>query len=148
LLAPARTLTHERFCVAGPQYPPSIEWPENAERLEHVPPDEHPRFYCAQDYTLSVTRAEMSRTGWAPSVRLFEAGACGAAVITDPWPGVEMLFRPGYDILVAHDAGDVVRILRETTADKRRAIGERLRERVLAYHTAERRAEELEAIAA
>jgi spore maturation protein CgeB len=147
LLAPARTLADGRFCVAGPQYPQAIDWPANTERVEHVPPDEHPRFYCAQEYTLSVTRAEMLRTGWAPSVRLFEAGACGAAVITDPWPGVETLFRPGYDILVAHEADDVVRILRETPADERRAIGERLRERVLAHHTADRRAEELEAVA-
>ena len=33
--------------VAGPQYPPAIDWPANVERLEHVPPAEHPAFYAA-----------------------------------------------------------------------------------------------------
>lgn len=148
LLSPARSLAAARFCVAGPQYPSSIEWPANAELVEHVPPADHPRFYCSQDFTLSVTRAAMRRAGWSPSVRLFEAGACGVPVITDPWPGVDALFRPGLDILVARGTRDVMRILRETPRREREAMGRRLRDRVLALHTAEHRAEELEAVAA
>jgi spore maturation protein CgeB len=148
LLEPARRLPDSRFCVAGPQYPPDFDWPANVELVEHLPPPEHPRFYCAQNFTLSVTRADMLRAGWSPSVRLFEAGACGVPVITDPWPGIEALFQPGHDILVARDAGDVVRILDETDAAARDAIGERLRARVLTLHTAAQRAEELEAVAA
>jgi spore maturation protein CgeB len=148
LLEPAAALSVDRFCVAGPQYP-EASWPANVERIEHLAPVEHPAFYCAQAFTLSVTRADMLRAGWSPSVRLFEAGACGVPVITDRWPGVDVLFRPGHDVLVARDAADVVRILRETSADERDAIGARLRARVLALHTAGQRAEELEqAIAA
>ena len=90
----------------------------------------------------------MLRAGWSPSVRLFEAGACGVPVITDAWPGIDVLFRPGHDILVARDGDDVVRILRETTAEERDAVGARLRARVLALHTAGQRAEELEEVAA
>jgi spore maturation protein CgeB len=90
----------------------------------------------------------MRRVGWSPSVRLFEAGACGVPVITDLWPGLDVLFRPGHDILVAHDVNDVLRILRETTPEERDAIGARLRRRVLAHHTSVHRAEELEALAA
>jgi spore maturation protein CgeB len=148
LLDAARSLRHASFCVAGPQYPDDVEWPANIELVEHLPPPEHPGFYCAQDFTLSVTRAEMRRAGWSPSVRLFEAGACGVPVITDPWAGVDVLFRPSYDILVARNVQDVLRILRETTPAERDAIGSRLRERVLALHTAAHRAEELEALAA
>ncbi|MFL5926975.1 MAG: glycosyltransferase [Gaiellaceae bacterium] len=148
LLGPAGALRNARFCVAGPQYPRTAEWPANVELVEHLPPPEHPSFYSAQQFTLSVTRTEMMRAGWSPSVRLFEAGACAVPVITDAWPGVDELFRPGHDILVAREAKDVVRILRETPPDERDAIGERLRARVLALHTAEQRAEELEAVAA
>lgn len=147
LFGAARALRGCSFCVAGPQYPPDVDWPRNVERIPHLPPPEHPRFYCAQEYTLSVTRADMLRAGWSPSVRLFEAGACGVPVITDPWPGLEMLFEPGRDILVARDTGDVVRILAETSPEERAAVGRRLRARVLALHTASQRARELEAVA-
>lgn len=145
LLEPARRLPGSRFAVAGPQYPAEIEWPPNVERLEHLAPVGHAGFYAAQAFTLNVTRAAMRRAGWSPSVRLFEAAACGVPVISDAWPGIEELFRPGSEILVARHAEDVVRHLRETDEDERRAIGERARRRVLAEHTAERRAEELEA---
>jgi spore maturation protein CgeB len=148
LLEPARAEPTRRFCVAGSQYPPELEWPANVDVVEHLPPPEHPRFYCAQDFTLSITRADMLRAGWSPSVRLFEAGACGVPVITDAWPGIDVLFRPGHDILVARDADELLRILRETSPDERDRIGERLRMRVLALHTAQQRAEELEEVAA
>jgi spore maturation protein CgeB len=145
LLEPARALPEERFVVAGPKYPDDIDWPANVDRIEHLPPLHHPRFYCAQAFTLSVTRADMVLAGWSPSVRVFEAGACGVPVITDPWPGVETLFSPGSDIYVA---GDVHTILCETDEDERRRVGERLRARVLGAHTAAHRAEELERVAA
>ena len=37
LVEPARRLPHLRFVVAGPQYPDDVDWPDNVERLEHVP---------------------------------------------------------------------------------------------------------------
>jgi spore maturation protein CgeB len=144
LLEPARRLPEARFAVAGPQYPQGIEWPPNVERIEHLPPSGHAGFYAAQAFALNVTRAAMVRAGWSPSVRLFEAAACGVPVVSDPWPGLDELFRPGREILVARGTEDVVRYLRETDEDERRALGERARRRVLAEHTAERRAEELE----
>jgi spore maturation protein CgeB len=145
LLEPARRLPEARFAVAGPQYPPGLDWPPNVGRIEHLAPADHAGFYAAQGFTLNVTRAAMARAGWSPSVRLFEAAACGVPAISDPWPGLDELFRPGLEILVARGAGDVVRYLRETDEEERRALGERARRRVLAEHTAERRAEELEA---
>ena len=145
LIEPARQLAEGEFAVAGPQYPEQIEWPPNVERIEHVAPADHPGFYAGQRFTLNVTRAQMRDAGWSPSVRLFEAAACATPVISDRWDGLDQIFTPGEEILVADSAEDVVRYLAETGEDKRLALGERARARVLAEHTAERRCEQLEA---
>ena len=144
LLRPARALPGLSFAVAGPQYPAGIDWPPNVERAEHLPPPEHPAFYAAQRYTLNVTRADMVAAGWSPSVRLFEAAACGVPVVSDAWEGLDSLFRPGREILLAETAGDVLRLLRDIPEDRRAAIGAAARARVLAGHTASVRAGELE----
>jgi spore maturation protein CgeB len=145
LLEPARSLERERFALAGPQYPPRIDWPPNVERIEHLAPEAHPRFYARQRFTLNVTRPAMVRAGWSPSVRLFEAAACGVPVISDRWDGLEAFFRPGSEILVVDSPEDVVHALRSVSAEEARAIGAAARERVLAEHTPEQRAQELEA---
>lgn len=144
LLEPARRRPEMRFSVAGPQYPGDIAWPSNVERIEHLPPGEHAAFYASQRFTLNVTRADMVRAGWSPSVRLFEAAACGTPVVSDPWPGLETIFAPGREILIAKSTADALRLLDETTEDQRRAIGERARRRVLAEHTAAHRVRQIE----
>jgi spore maturation protein CgeB len=145
LVESARRLSDAEFVVAGPQYPPELEWPANVGRIEHLAPGEHPRFYARQRFTLNLTRPAMVRAGWSPSVRLFEAAACGVPVISDAWPGLDHLFRPGAEIVVAESAADVVETLERVSPDEARAIGAAARRRVLAEHTPERRAEELEA---
>jgi spore maturation protein CgeB len=144
LIEPARWSSAADFAVAGPQYPQRIDWPPNVERIEHVAPGEHASFYASQRFTLNVTRAEMRAAGWSPSVRLFEAAACGVPVISDRWEGLESLFTPDEEILIADATTDVVDFLAETGDEEAREIGERARERVLAEHTAERRCEQLE----
>ncbi|MFL6005208.1 MAG: glycosyltransferase [Gaiellaceae bacterium] len=144
LRTPAELMPEARFVVAGPQYPPDVEWPENVERIEHLAPGDHAAFYAAQELTLNVTRDAMVRAGWSPSVRLFEAAACGVPAISDWWDGLGAFFEPGLEILVARDTDEVVRHLRSTSADERREIGARARSRVVAEHTPTRRAEQLE----
>ncbi|MBV9784685.1 MAG: glycosyltransferase [Acidisphaera sp.] len=144
LCTPARLWAEGRFVVAGPQYPATLDWPANCERIEHLPPAEHPPFYAAQRFTLNVTRADMIRRGYSPSVRLFEAAACATPVISDWWPGLDTLFRPGEEILIARSAAEVLRILHETSEPARQRIGARARARVLAAHTGDHRAAELE----
>jgi spore maturation protein CgeB len=144
LIEPARRAPGSAFAVAGPQYPVGIEWPDNVERIEHVAPGDHPAFYAAQRFTLNTTRAEMREAGWSPSVRLFEAAACGVPAISDRWEGLDRIFTPGEEILIADSAEDVLRFLAEVDEDERRAIGERARRRILAEHTAARRCEQLE----
>ncbi len=144
LLEPARREPALRCVVAGPQYPGDIAWPANVERIEHLAPADHPRFYAAQRFTVNVTRADMVAAGWSPSVRLFEAGACAVPVISDAWDGLETFFLPGREILIACEPHEVLLTLTDTSEDARRAIGRRARERVLAAHTADARAAELE----
>jgi spore maturation protein CgeB len=144
LVEPAKRLPEASFAVAGPQYPATIEWPANVERIEHLAPGEHPAFYAAQRFTLNVTREEMRAAGWSPSVRLFEAAACGVPVISDRWPGLDSIFRIGEEILVADSTAEATRFLAEVGDDERREIAARARRRVLAEHTAEHRCEQLE----
>ncbi len=144
LLTPARSWSQGRFVVAGPQYPSSVVWPRNVRRRTHLPPPRHRAFYNAQRFTLNVTRANMVRAGFSPSVRLFEAAACGIPIISDYWPGLENFFGPGREILVARSPGESLAYLRDLSETERCAIGRRARARVLANHTARHRACELE----
>ena len=145
LVEPARRWADGRFVVAGPQYPPHLAWPDNVERVTHLAPREHRAFYNAQRFTLNVTRADMVAAGWSPSVRLFEASACGTPIVSDWWEGLGDVLRVGEEILVARDADDALRAVRGMPEDERLALGAAARARVLASHTAAHRAAELEA---
>lgn len=140
LLDPARRAPDLEMVVAGPQYPQTVMWPPNVERIEHLAPAEHRAFYTAQRFTLNITRADMRQAGYSPSVRLFEAAACGTPIISDHWQGIEAFFTPGEEILLAETGDDVLRYLLEISDNERRAMGERARARVLADHTAAHRA--------
>jgi spore maturation protein CgeB len=144
LVEPARRRPDLAFVVAGPQYPPDLAWPANVERFDHLAPGDHAAFYTAQRFTLNVTRADMVRAGHSPSVRLFEAAACGTPVITDPWAGLEAVFEPGWEILVARSADEALALVGGMPEERRRSVGERARRRVLAEHTAAHRARALE----
>lgn len=143
MLEPARRWKEGRFVVAGPQYPEILEWPANMERIVHLPPSSHRRFYNEQRFTLNVTRADMVRAGYSPSVRLFEAAACGTPIISDYWDGLDTIFTPGREVLISRSPEETLGILRQMSDDERRAVGKRARERVLSEHTAEHRAKAL-----
>jgi spore maturation protein CgeB len=143
LVEPARRWPEGSFCVAGPGYPETIEWPANVERIYHLAPEWHRSFYNDQRFTLNITRADMIRAGYSPSVRLFEAAACGTPIISDWWTGLDTFFCPDEEILIAHTPEDTLRFLRDLAPEHAKRIGERGRQRVLAAHTAAHRAEEL-----
>ncbi|RZK77446.1 MAG: glycosyltransferase, partial [Methylobacterium sp.] len=145
LVDAARQAPHLRFVVAGPQYPDAVDWPRNVERIEHVAPRDHPAFYAASRYTLNVTRADMIRAGYSPSVRLFEAAACGTPILTDRWDGLETVLAPGREILPVETAGEVLGLLEGQPETERRRLADAARARVLARHSAGHRAAELEA---
>ena len=144
LIEPARRSRKLSSVVVGPMYPTELSWPANVERIEHLAPTAHRRFYNSQRFTLNLTRADMRAAGYSPSVRLFEAAACGTPIISDYWPGLETFFELDEEILTASSADQVLQYLKDINDDERRAIGERARVRVLASHTSEQRAIELE----
>ena len=145
LLAPALMLADHQFVVAGSRYPEHLVWPDNVSRIEHLSQHQHPPFYSRQRFTLNLTRADMRALGFSPSVRLFEAAACGTPVISDRWPGIETIFEPGTEILLVSDAREVSQILRDIPEERRLAIADKARRRILADHTPDHRARQLEA---
>src|SRR5205823_14214498 len=125
LCAPARALSDRRFIVAGPQYPDSLQWPANVQRFMHLEPKYHPVLYSSSRLVLNVTRRDMVMAGYSPSVRLFEAAACGATIVSDNWAGLDTFFIPGDEILLPASSDDVVRYLRDIDDGELRRIGER-----------------------
>jgi spore maturation protein CgeB len=144
MLEPARRWSAARMIVAGPLYPETVQWPRNVKRIDHLPPAKHRSFYNMQKFTLNVTRADMIRAGYSPSVRLFEAAASGTAIISDAWQGLDEFFEIGTEILIARSPEDTLDLIRRLSGRERGAVGRRARARVLAEHTAERRALQLE----
>ncbi|PYV83480.1 MAG: glycosyltransferase [Acidobacteria bacterium] len=144
LCAPASRLPEKKFIVAGPQYPAPMTWPQNVKRIIHLEPKFHPPFYCSSRFTLNLTRKLMVDHGYSPSVRLFEAAGCGAAIISDNWKGLESFFVPGKEVMLAESSEEVVNYLSAVGEEEARAIGSRAQERVIAEHSAEKRAEQFE----
>jgi spore maturation protein CgeB len=141
-IEPARHRPTSRFLIGGAKYPQAFPWSDNIYFVRHLPPSEHPAFYCSSRVTLNVTRAPMAEMGYCPSGRLFEAAACGAAVLSDSWDGLNEFFEPQSEILVASTTEDALAALDLSDHDLRR-IGRAARERALSDHTAERRALQL-----
>jgi len=142
---PARLCPQRRFRMAGAQYPHDFPWSANVYFDRHLPPHEHAAFLCSSRLTLNVTRAHMSRLGFCPSGRLFEAAACGVAILSDEWAGLDAFYRPHAEILVARTAQDTLAALAMEDATLR-AVGAAARERTLDEHTSMHRAQRLVAL--
>jgi spore maturation protein CgeB len=145
LLEPARQRPDLRFVVAGAQYPATTAWARNVEHLSHLAPRDHPAFYASLRWTLNLTRADMVRAGYSPSVRLFEAAACGIPIISDRWAGLDSLFVSEREIMLADTAEAALAAL-ELPDQQTFGIGARARQRILAEHTSQHRAAQLENI--
>jgi spore maturation protein CgeB len=141
-IAAARRRSRRKFLVGGAQYPADFSWPKNVRFVQRVPREEHAAFFCSSRITLNVTRAAMARMGWCASGRLFEAAACGTAILTDEWSGLDEFYAPGSEILVARTTDDTLQALAldSATLDKMRRAA---RERTLEEHTCEQRARTL-----
>jgi spore maturation protein CgeB len=146
LCEPAKQLPEAKFIVAGPQYPRQIRWPRNVKRITHLNARWHPHFYSSSRITLNVTRRDMVLAGYSPSVRLFEAAACGATMASDNWPGLDTFFTPGEEILLPTGAADIVHYVRDLSDTELQRIGGHAADRVHAEHTSAHRAGELESL--
>ncbi|HZH09066.1 MAG TPA: glycosyltransferase [Microvirga sp.] len=146
-IEPAGLRHSRRFLIGGAQYPEDFPWQPNIHFVCHLPPAEHPAFFSSSRLTLNITRQAMAEMGWCPSGRLFEAAACGTPILSDAWEGLESFFEPGREILIARTTEDAIAALDLSDAELKR-IAHAGRERVLAEHTSEHRARELETLLA
>jgi spore maturation protein CgeB len=146
-IEPASSRPSRKFLIGGAQYPQDFPWRPNINFVRHLPPAEHAAFFSSSRLTLNVTREAMVEMGWCPSGRLFEASACGVPILSDIWEGLDSFFKPGHEILIAKSTEDAVGALDLSEAELAR-IAKASRERTLAEHSAERRAQELEKLIA
>ena len=80
-----------------------------------------------------------------PTIRVFEALACGIPLVSSPWDDAEGLFTPGSDYLVARDGREMRQHLADLLADpsEASAMADRGRQAILARHTCAHRVDEL-----
>ena len=88
----------------------------------------------------------MAATGFSPATRVFEAAGAAACLIPAAWDGVERFLEPGREVLVAAGGDAVAEDLDALTPERAETIGAAARARVLAEHTYDRRADDLEAV--
>ena len=141
-LEPARRSPEREFVLAGSLYPWDWSWPANVRRFDHVAPENHAALFSSSRCSLNITRQQMAQNGYCPSGRFFEAAACGTPILTDWWDGLDAFFMPGEELLVVESADDVLSALGRSDHELSR-MAARARERTLAEHTAENRANEL-----
>ena len=132
-----------------------VRYPEKAlEKLSHagieyrgyLPNLRAPEVYASSAISLHVPRRQYANgLAGVPTIRVFEALACGAPLLCAPWQDAEHLFRPNEDYLVADDGAamksEIAHLLKDARA--RTQLGEAGRNAVLARHTCRHRAEQL-----
>ena len=141
LVEPARRRPEGRFVVAGPGFADG-GLPPGAIYFPYVAPAERAEFDGAAGCVLNAARHGGHEASCSPPARLFEAAAAGACVVSEPFPGLESLFRPGEEVLIASTTEEVLAAL-DLPAEERAAIGLRARYRCLKEHTYAQRAREL-----
>ena len=110
-----------------------------------MPYNVFPRAISAARINLCITRRSHASVYASSSARPFELASCGAAIVANPYQGIERWFEPGSELLVVHDAAEAVTAYRELLDDPAQAeeLGRRARERVLDEHTYRHRARRL-----
>jgi spore maturation protein CgeB len=105
-----------------------------------------PAIFARHRLTVHVPRRPYVRAlPGIPTIRVFEALACGIPLITAPWEDAEGLFTPGRDFLVAESGEQMTATIRSVLQDRGLAatLAERGRETILARHTCAHRVDEL-----
>ncbi len=141
----AQRLAGRRFLLGGSGWDDK-PMPANIRRLGHVGTGDHNAFNGSALAVLNVTRDDMARNGFSPATRVFEAAGAGACLITDAWEGVELFLKPGEEVLVARDGQEVAELLAGLGPARAAEIGAAALQRVLAEHTYDRRAAEVDAL--
>jgi spore maturation protein CgeB len=156
VLRPARRFKGtRRFAVYGVRYPPPVSDTMvrfyGAEYRGWLPNYLVPQRFNQARVALHVVRRQYARQlHGIPTIRLFEALACGAALVSTPWPDTDHLFREGTQYVVADNREQMVEALDWLWHDApaRERLGREGRARILEAHTCRHRAEQLLAIVA
>lgn len=152
LVEPATALRGRRFKVHGVRYPDTAVKALEAAGIDfqgYLPNLSAPAIFAQTCVALHVPRREYANgLSGIPTIRVFEALACGASLVCAPWTDVEQLFRAGMDYLVAPDGEAMTRELKYLLSDDqaRRQLGENGLQTIQARHTCAHRAEQLEEI--
>ncbi|MCW5979481.1 MAG: glycosyltransferase [Bryobacteraceae bacterium] len=153
LLAPARSLRLSG-CVYGVRYPEEALVRLAASGLEYggwTPNYQVPSLFARYAFTVHVPRRFYAcRLPGIPTIRVFEALACGIPLICAPWQDSENLFTPGEDFLMARSGDEMRRSMRLLleAPDFAAEMAARGRRTVLERHTCAHRVDELLEIAA
>lgn len=148
VLEPSRALGL-RTTVFGVRYPDEARAALRSHGVHHggwAPNHEVPEIFARHAVTVHVPRGPyVTRLPGIPTIRPFEAMACGIPLVSAPWFDTEGLFRPGEDYLVARNGAAMERHLSMLLADAsaREALSRRGRETILARHTCAHRVDEL-----
>lgn len=148
LLQPVKELGL-RAAVHGVRYPPEALAALADAGIRyggHVANYRAPHLFARHRVTVHVPRRPYAAAlPGIPTIRVFEALACGIPLISAPWDDAEDLFEPGEDFLVARDGNQMKRHLANVLGDPAFAasIAERGRRVILARHSCARRVDEL-----
>jgi spore maturation protein CgeB len=146
-LRTASLLPDRQFLLGGSGWDDKL-LPGNVRNRGHIYTRDHNAFNCTPLAVLNISRDSMAQVGYSPATRIFEAAGAGACIITDQWEGVELFLEPGRECLIARNADDVARHIRNMDMLKAATIGDLARRRMLREHTYQHRAAEFEEILA
>jgi spore maturation protein CgeB len=141
----ATILRHHSFLLAGAGWHGKI-LPANVRCVGHIGTDHHNSLFCSGLATLNINRDGMARYGYSPPARIFEAAGAGACLITDAWEGIAQFLEPDREVLVAADGEEIAELVADLIPEDARRIAAAARARILAHHTYERRAREVDAV--
>jgi len=137
-----------------------VRYPDEAKELlrrhgavlrDWLPNARAPAVFARSLVTLHVPRRFYATTlPGIPTIRMFEALACGIPLVSAPWEDSEALFRPGLDYLIAPDGAAATRHLRDVKSDAalRHSLATHGLATIEARHSCAHRADELMAILA
>ena len=149
LLQPASALQGRRIVAYGVRYPENALEQLRQSGIEYrgyLPNLKAPQVYSRSALTLHVPRRQYANgLSGIPTIRVFEALACGTPLVCSPWTDTENMFRPGQDYLCVPDGPSmraaIEALLRDDAA--RAQLGVSGRETIEKHHTCGHRAEQL-----
>jgi hypothetical protein len=140
--APSRALPDADFALGGRDFQSDLG---NARIIGDVPFNAFARAISAARINLCITRRSHASVYASSSCRPFELASAGAAIVSNPYDGIERWFEPGSELLVVGSADEATEAYRALLGDPAQAeeLGRRARERVLDEHTYRHRARQL-----